>query len=70
MFWKVMISLIVIMALSWAAYAIWNHMEDIKEKNEPKRKTEHLEQIQKSFEEYTKKVASFKKPPHNHNKNT
>jgi len=61
MFWKVMIALIAILAIAWIIYGIWNYRENIKEKNRPRKKTEHLEQVRKSFEDYTKKMENFQK---------
>ena len=62
MFKIVMISAMVILALAWIAYGIWRIRERIEEKKQPKPTTKHLDQVKKSFDEYTKKLEDFKKP--------
>jgi len=48
--------------MGWIAYGIWRIIEHFKEKKRPKPTTKHLQNVRKSFEEYTKKMESYKKP--------
>jgi predicted negative regulator of RcsB-dependent stress response len=54
----------VIIALGWIGYGIWWYKEQQEEKKQPNKKTEHLEKVKKSFEDYAKKVAEYKLKPH------
>jgi uncharacterized protein YoxC len=54
----------VIVALGWIAYGIWWYKVLQEEKKQPNKKTEHLEKVKKSFEEYTKKMADYKLKPY------
>jgi hypothetical protein len=64
MFKIVMTTAVIILAIGWIAYGIWEYMERQKEKNEPKRSTEHLENVKKSFQEYAKKIEDYKLKPY------
>lgn len=64
MFKTVMTIAFIVLALGWTAYGIWEYMERVKEKKEPKRTTEHLENVKKSFQEYTKRIGDYKLKPY------
>ena len=58
----------IIVAGGWIAYGIWRYKTYQEEKKEPGRKTEHLEKVKKSFEEYTKKMEEYKLKPYERKK--
>ena len=60
----ILIAGVVMVAGGWIAYGIWWYKVQQEEKKEPGRKTEHLEKVKKSFEDYTKKMAEYKLKPH------
>jgi len=62
--YKMLIAAAIIVVVGWIAYGIWRLRTYLREKNEPERKTEHLEQVKRSFEEYTKKVEQYKRKPY------
>jgi H+/gluconate symporter-like permease len=62
--YKILIAGAIIVALGWAAYGIWWYKVLQEEKKEPQKKTEHLDKVKKSFEEYTKKMAEYKLKPY------
>lgn len=62
--YKVLIFAAIIVAGGWIAYGIWRYKIYLEEKREPERKTEHLEKVKKSFEEYTKKMEQYKRKPY------
>jgi len=55
-----------IVGLGWIAYGIWWLKEYFEEKKRPKPTTKHLEEVKKSFDDYVKKMESFKKPTYKH----
>ena len=57
-----------LLAVAWIAYWIWNHVQDQREKNQPKPGTKHLSHVKKSFEEYTNKVEKYEKPTYKRDK--
>lgn len=58
----------IIVAGGWIAYGIWRYKTYLREKNEPERKTEHLEKVKKSFEDYTKKMEQYELKPYERKK--
>lgn len=58
----------ILVALGWVAYGIWQYKIYQEEKKEPNKKTEHLEKVKKSFEDYTKKIAEYKLKPYERKK--
>jgi hypothetical protein len=64
MFKTVMIILVAINVLGWIAYGIWQRRQRIEQQKHPQKKTEHLDEVRKSFEDYAKKLKEFEKPPH------
>ena len=66
--YKILIAGAIIVALGWVAYGIWWYRIQQEEKKEPEKKTEHLEKVKKSFEEYTKKMAEYKLKPYERKK--
>jgi uncharacterized membrane-anchored protein YhcB (DUF1043 family) len=62
--YKILIGAAIIVVIGWIAYGIWWYRVLQEEKKQPNKKTEHLEKVKKSFEEYTKKMAEFKLKPH------
>jgi hypothetical protein len=51
-----------ILAIGWIIYGVWRLIENYREKRRPKPTTKHLGEVKKSFDDYTKKLADFKKP--------
>lgn len=51
--------LVAIVALGWAGYGIWLYKVRQEEKKEPNKKTKHLENVKKSFEDYAKKMKEY-----------
>jgi uncharacterized protein YxeA len=62
--YKILIAGAIIVALGWIGYGIWWYKIQQEEKKQPNKKTEHLEKVKKSFEEYTKKMAEYKLKPY------
>jgi uncharacterized membrane-anchored protein YhcB (DUF1043 family) len=62
--YKILLAAIVIVVLGWIAYGIWWYRVLQEEKKQPNKKTEHLEKVKKSFEDYAKKMAEYKLKPH------
>jgi uncharacterized protein YxeA len=62
--YKILIAGAIIVALGWIGYGIWWYRIQQEEKKEPEKKTEHLDKVKKSFEEYTKKMAEYKLKPY------
>lgn len=60
----ILIAVAIIVALGWAGYGIWLYKIRQEEKKQPPKKTEHLEKVKKSFEDYAKKMAEFQLKPH------
>ncbi|MFA5240064.1 MAG: hypothetical protein WC476_10220 [Phycisphaerae bacterium] len=52
----------IVVALGWVGYGIWYYKMQQEEKKQPidTKKTEHLNQVKKSFEEYAKKMGEYK----------
>lgn len=62
--YKILIAGAIIVALGWIGYGIWWYRIQQEEKKEPEKKTEHLDKVKKSFEEYTKKMAEYQLKPY------
>jgi uncharacterized membrane-anchored protein YhcB (DUF1043 family) len=62
--YKILIAVAAIVVVGWIAYGIWWYRVLQEEKKQPNKKTEHLEKVKKSFEEYTKKMAEYKLKPY------
>jgi uncharacterized membrane-anchored protein YhcB (DUF1043 family) len=62
MFRTIWIIAAVILAVAWIIYGLWKIIDHFREKKRPKPTTKHLQQVKKSFEEYAKKMESYKKP--------
>jgi hypothetical protein len=63
--------MVLILALSWGAYGLWEYKLRQEEKMIPpdqkggtRAKSERLRDAEKTFEEYAKKMAEFKKKPY------
>jgi flagellar basal body-associated protein FliL len=65
----ILIAGVIIVALGWVAYGIWWYKVQQEEKKQPNKKTEHLEKVKKSFEEYTKKMGEYKLKPYERKEN-
>jgi hypothetical protein len=50
----------------WIAYGVWRYKIHLDEKKNPapKQRSEHLEKVQKSLDEYAKKMAEYKRKPY------
>ena len=64
MFKTLVIPLAIIVVIGWAAYGAWKIINHYKEKNKPEQKTKHLENVKDSFDDYTRKLANYKKTPY------
>ena len=62
MFKTIWIAAVIILATAWIIYCAWRIIDYFQEKKRPKPTTKHLQQVKKSFEEYAKKMESYKKP--------
>ncbi|MGA1980297.1 MAG: hypothetical protein ABSG99_07040 [Sedimentisphaerales bacterium] len=62
--YKILIAGVIIVIVGWIAYGIWWYKIKQEEKREPEKKTEHLDKVKKSFEDYTKKIAEYKLKPY------
>jgi hypothetical protein len=62
LFWKLMIAAVVLVALGWIAYGIYEYRERKLEKERPKERSERYKQATNSMTDYAKKLAEFKKP--------
>jgi hypothetical protein len=62
MFWTLIGISAVILAIGWAAYGIWEYRLRQEEKSRPREVSEKLKKSRQAFEEYLKKMESFKKP--------
>ncbi len=69
--WIIFIIMLVLVAGGWAAYWFWEHRIRMEEKAIPpdqkrgdRAKSERLQQAEKTFEEYAKKMVEFKKRPY------
>lgn len=58
----VMITAVVVLAIGWAAYAIWELKMRAEEKKRPREVSKGLQDARDEMAEYAKKLASFKKP--------
>jgi cytoskeletal protein RodZ len=59
---------VVIVVLGWIGFGVWKYLEYRKEQQIPPeekvQKTEHLDKVKKSFEDYAKKMTDFKLKPY------
>ena len=58
--WFMIIGLAVV-AVGWLAYAVYNYIQNQREKKIPKARSQKYEQAQQSMAEYAKKMAKFEK---------
>ncbi|UCG57278.1 MAG: hypothetical protein JSU70_20725 [Phycisphaerales bacterium] len=62
MFKIIMIIAVVVLAIGWAAYAIWELKMRAEEKKQPRQVSKGLQDARSEMADYAKKLASFKKP--------
>ena len=62
MFWTLIGIAVVILAIGWIAYGIWEYRMRLEEKKTPREASEKLKKAKESFAEYVKKMETFKKP--------
>ena len=62
--YKILLAAIIVVIVGWIGYGIWWYRVLQEEKKQPNKKTEHLEKVKKSFEDYTKKMAEYKLKPY------
>jgi uncharacterized membrane-anchored protein YhcB (DUF1043 family) len=60
---------LILVALGWVAYGIWWYKVQREEKKQPNKKTEHLDKVKKSFEEYARKMGEYKLKPYERKEN-
>jgi hypothetical protein len=65
--WTIFLIMVLVLGLSWGAYYYYEYRlekeERILKESGTKAKSEKLLEAQKTFEDYAKKMAEFKKPP-------
>jgi hypothetical protein len=69
MFKIIMISAVVILAVGWIAYGIYEMKMRAEEKKHPKQVSERLQQARSGVTDWARKMASFKKPPYKGDQN-
>jgi len=69
MFTIVMISAVVILAIAWIAYGIYEMKMRAEEKKQPKQVSERLQQARNETADWARKMANFKKPPYKGDQN-
>ena len=69
MFTIVMIIAVVILAVAWIAYGIYEMKMRAEEKKQPKQVSERLQQARSGVADWARKMASFKKPPYKGDQN-
>ena len=53
---------LVLVAVGWIIYGIWNYKMQQQEKSQPKPRSERLQKTQSELSDWAKQMASFKKP--------
>lgn len=64
MFKIVMILAVVVLAVGWIAYAIWEMKMRAEEKKRPRQVSKRLQKTRSEVADWAQKMASFKKPTH------
>ncbi len=62
MYAKFMIIGIIVLAVGWTAYFIWDWKMRQIEKSQPKVRSERLQKTNSEVSDWAKKMAAFKKP--------
>ena len=53
---------LVLVAVGWIIYGIWNYKMQQQEKSQPKPRSERLQKTQSELSDWAKQMAAFKKP--------
>lgn len=53
---------VIVVAVGWIAYAIWDYKMRQEEKKQPPKRSERLQKTQSEIADWAKKMAEFKKP--------
>lgn len=61
-----MITAVIILVIGWTVYGVWAFITARMEKDKPKKITEHLHKVKKSFDDYVKKLQNYKRTPYQH----
>ena len=67
---KLFVILVILVALGWMGYGAWQLKIYLDEKKKPaeeqgkREKSEKLKEAEKSFEDFAKKMAEYKKKPY------
>ena len=69
MFKIVMIIAVVILAVAWIAYGIYEMKMRAEEKKQPKQVSKRLQQTRSELADWAQKMADFKKPAYKGDKN-
>ena len=69
MFKIVMIIAVVILAVGWIAYGIYEMKMRAEEKKQPKQVSKRLQQTRSELADWAQKMADFKKPTYKGDKN-
>jgi len=62
MFKIVMIIAVVVLAVAWAIYGIYDYKMRQEEKKQPKQSSERLQKTRSEVADYAKKLAEYKPP--------
>jgi hypothetical protein len=62
MYTKFMIGAVVVLAIGWAAYLLWDRRMKKIEASQPKKRSERLQKTSSEVSDWAKKMASFQKP--------
>jgi FtsZ-interacting cell division protein ZipA len=62
MYKTVMIIGVIVLAIGWIAYGIWDYKMRQEEKKRPKPRSERLRKTQSEVSDWAKQMAAFKKP--------
>jgi len=62
--------MLAVVVLGWTGYGIYHWKEYGQKKDQPRPRSERLENVQKSLDDYAKQMAEFgKKKPHERRQN-
>jgi flagellar basal body-associated protein FliL len=64
----VIIVLAIVVAVGWGAYGLYVLWDRYQEKKRPKEKPKHLVEMKKSFQDYAKQLADFKRKTYDRDK--
>jgi len=57
-----MVTSLLVLAVAWAAYLLWQRRQDRLEQSQPKQASQHLQKSRSEVADWAQKMASFKPP--------